>query len=139
VRQRALPARERDVLQQVRRRHLEHFGFFRRHGERRGRIVQRRLQVEAGMAASQLVAGQRRGQQQQRVGVAGLARQEGREGVVEVAQPAGGDPARELVQHVLHAATSCPLNRRSSASIKALGGFSRCRPPEGAACPRRNR
>ena len=112
-------------------------------------VVQGVGQVEAGVAAAELVAGQRGGEDQQRRRGGLLPRQEGREGRVEGAQPAVPGPALEEGQQGrvvvekggVHAASGVVrrANRRSRASISARGGRSAWMPRLGAWLPRRKR
>ena len=74
-------------------------------------IGKRARQIQAGVTAPELVAGQSRGEDQQRIGSGRLAEQEGRESGVERAQPASGRPRGEQpgergrVQSRIHAAS----------------------------------
>ncbi len=64
------------------------------------------------MAAAELVAGQRGAEDQQRVGLGRLLRQEGGEAAVERAQPAFGDPAVEVGEQAAHGARAARRGRR---------------------------
>ena len=66
-----------------------------RQRQRERGIPQRRFQVKADVAAAELVAGQRRGQHQQRRRIGHLAHQEAGEGLVERPEPLAVDPALE--------------------------------------------
>ncbi|MCY1512828.1 hypothetical protein D9M68_473040 [compost metagenome] len=118
---------------------------FRRQRQGEAAVGQGRGKVEADVPATELVTGQRGGEDQQRIGVRRLFDEEGGEGAVQFAQPAARGPLTEQVEHFpcVHAGTSFPgvtaRNSASSSSISSLGGFSQCRPWVAAWLPRRNR
>ncbi|MNF88420.1 hypothetical protein D3C84_709150 [compost metagenome] len=58
-------------------------------------------QIQADMAVAELVTGQCRGQQHQRIIIGGELMQKGHEGLVQRPQPAAFDPAREQQQQVI--------------------------------------
>ncbi len=92
-----LPVGEGELAEQragPRRRVLQAVAL-RRQGEGQVRFGQGLCQVQADMAAAELMAGQRRGQQQWGGGVGHLPGEEGGEGAVQGAQPAAGYPAVE--------------------------------------------
>ncbi len=113
------------------------------------------------MAMAQLMADQRRGEQQQRRALAIQFEAEAGQGTVQRTQPAMFDPGVEQRQETLrvlqlghrrgrlvqqgqlfaHALTSSiwPLNSASRASISSRGGRARWMPCPGARLPRRNR
>ena len=133
-----------------------------RQRERALRIRQRRREIQADVAAAELMAGKRRGEDEQGVRVRDLAPQETGEGGIQRPEPAARDPLCEqgveplpsVGGHVRatadgrdgsetgnHASSlgCAPLKSRSSASISARGGRSQCSPWLGAARPRRKR
>ena len=160
--QRRLPLRQVQAGEQLRRQ-ARFTGLFPFGRQRQCeiRFVEGDGQVQTHMALTQLVTGQRGGQQQQRRGLWLAFAQETDEGAVQRPQPAPahpqiqlGDQLIALAQHLgkqgiglvaqlpgqqieIHGQTSAwPANRRSSASISARGGRSACTP---WAPPRRNR
>ena len=110
-------------------------------------VVQCSLKIQAHVAPAELMADQGRRQQDRRRGSAVLVVQEARQGHIDLAQPATCHPLVQQVdqgggvwQVCVHGVPRAePANRRSSSSISALGGRSKCTPREGAAMPRRNR
>jgi hypothetical protein len=70
-------------------------------GQGEGRILQRGLQIETGVAATELVAGERRGEDQQRGRIRHLPAEEIGEGDIEPTQPVALGPAGEECVHGL--------------------------------------
>ena len=113
-------------------------------GQRLSRLRQGAAQIQADMTASELMTGQCCRQQNNTGVIRHFLVQKAHQGHVQLAQPTANHPlvqqrdqAQGAIQRVCHdTSPEWPANKRSSSSIKALGGRSKCTPAVGAVMPR---